>query len=124
MRRRITAATTTTATPTTAAMTTCATTGPSVAGPPEKREPVEGRSAFEEQAERSPDQVALVVNDQRLTYAELDARTNQLARHLIQLGVGPEMLVGVFMERSVDAVVGIIYESFATEPVSSRLRPT
>jgi amino acid adenylation domain-containing protein len=63
---------------------------------------------FEESAGRAPGNAALVVGDRRLSYEELNARANQLARHLIELGVGPEVLVGVFADRSVEAVVGIL----------------
>lgn len=63
---------------------------------------------FEEQVERAPDATALVFEQQRLTYRELNARANQLARHLSTLGVGPEMLVGVYVERSLDMIVGLL----------------
>ncbi|HEV2764734.1 MAG TPA: condensation domain-containing protein, partial [Pyrinomonadaceae bacterium] len=55
---------------------------------------------FEEQAERTPGALALVNGDERLTYAELNRRANQLARYLRARGVGPEALVGVMLERS------------------------
>ena len=63
---------------------------------------------FEAQVERTPDQVALVVGDARLSYRELNARANQLAHHLRELGVGPQVLVGVCVERSVEMVVGLL----------------
>ena len=62
---------------------------------------------FEEQAGRTPDQVALVFEQQKLTYGELNRRANQLAHHLRQVGVGPDVLVGLFMERSLEMVIGI-----------------
>src|SRR4028118_1768190 len=63
---------------------------------------------FEEQVERTPDAVAAVFEDQQLTYRELDRRANQLARHLRALGVGPETLVGICLERSLEMVVGLL----------------
>ncbi|WP_157655291.1 non-ribosomal peptide synthetase, partial [Burkholderia ubonensis] len=57
---------------------------------------------FEQQAERTPDAVAAVHDDASLTYAELNLRANRLAHHLIALGVAPDSLVGVAMERSLD----------------------
>ncbi len=62
----------------------------------------------EAQAARTPDAVALMHDDQRLTYAELNARANRLARHLRRLGVGPEVRVGVCVERSFEMVVGLL----------------
>ena len=63
---------------------------------------------FEAQVERTPDAVALVFRSERLTYRELDRRANQLAHHLRALGVGPDAMVGVFMERSVPMMVGLL----------------
>jgi amino acid adenylation domain-containing protein len=63
---------------------------------------------FEAQVERTPDNVALVFEDQQLTYRELNARANQLAHYLRGLGVGPETLVGLRTERSLETVVGLI----------------
>jgi amino acid adenylation domain-containing protein len=63
---------------------------------------------FEEQVERTPDAVALVCGDQRLTYRELNRRANQLAHHLRALGVGPDVLVGICVERSLEMVVGLL----------------
>ncbi|WP_338868532.1 amino acid adenylation domain-containing protein [Myxococcus stipitatus] len=62
---------------------------------------------LDEQAQRTPDAVAVIFEDQRLTFAELCARANQLARHLRRVGVGPETRVGLLLERSVDAMVGL-----------------
>ncbi|MFB7620854.1 condensation domain-containing protein, partial [Kitasatospora sp. NPDC056181] len=59
------------------------------------------------QAERTPDAVALVCGDTRLTYAELDTRANRLAHLLTEQGVGPESRVAVFMERSTDMVLAL-----------------
>ena len=63
---------------------------------------------FEEQVERTPEAVAVVFERQSLTYRELNARANQLAHHLRSLGVGPDVLVGLFMERSLGLVVGVL----------------
>lgn len=62
---------------------------------------------FEQQAQRTPDAVALLFEDRSLTYAELNARANRLARHLIQTGIGPDQLVGVCMERSLEMVIAL-----------------
>jgi len=63
---------------------------------------------FEEQVRLSADRVAVVCDGESLTYAELDRRANGLARRLQSLGVGPEVLVGLRMERSLDLVVGVL----------------
>jgi non-ribosomal peptide synthetase component F len=63
---------------------------------------------FEAQVERTPQASALVAGDDRLTYRELNARANQLAHYLRSAGVGPESLVGIFMERSWRMMVGIL----------------
>ncbi|VWB14606.1 non-ribosomal peptide synthetase/type I polyketide synthase [Burkholderia lata] len=63
---------------------------------------------FEQQVERTPDAVAAVFDDVALTYAELNLRANRLAHHLIALGVGPDALVGVAMERSLDMSVALL----------------
>src|SRR6202021_60303 len=62
----------------------------------------------EAQALASPDAVALEFEGEQLTYAELDARANRMAHHLIDLGVGPEVLVGICVERSLEMVVGLL----------------
>jgi amino acid adenylation domain-containing protein len=63
---------------------------------------------FEEQVERTPNAIAVVFEDKQLTYEELNRRANQLAHHLQSLGVSPEVLVGICVERSVDMVVGLL----------------
>jgi amino acid adenylation domain-containing protein len=62
---------------------------------------------FESQVERSPDSIAVVFEGERLTYKELNQRANQLARYLKSLGVGPETLVGIAVERSLEMVIGL-----------------
>ncbi|BBD63728.1 amino acid adenylation [Nostoc commune NIES-4072] len=63
---------------------------------------------FEEQVERTPDAVALVFDSQQLTYRQLNERANQLANYLRTLGVKPEVLVGICVERSLEMVVGLL----------------
>ncbi|HEU0252126.1 MAG TPA: amino acid adenylation domain-containing protein, partial [Pyrinomonadaceae bacterium] len=63
---------------------------------------------FEQQAARTPEAIAVVCDGAKLTYAELNCRANQLAHHLLKLGVGPEQLVGVCVERSVELVVALL----------------
>jgi len=63
---------------------------------------------FEVWAERTPNAVAVVYNGQRLTYSALNRRANQLAHYLRALGVGPEVGVGLCMERSLELVVGLM----------------
>ncbi len=58
--------------------------------------------------ERTPDAVAVVFEEEQLTYRELNSKANQLARSLQQLGVGPEVLVGLCMERSLEMIVGLL----------------
>ena len=63
---------------------------------------------FEAQVEKTPDTVALIFGNQQLTYRELNNRANQLAHYLQHLGVKPEVLVGICMERSLEMVVGLL----------------
>ncbi|MEP7338449.1 MAG: amino acid adenylation domain-containing protein, partial [Acidobacteriota bacterium] len=63
---------------------------------------------FEAQAAATPTAVALACGDEQLTYGELDARANQLAHHLGRLGVGPEVVAGICMERSAEMVIGLL----------------
>lgn len=63
---------------------------------------------FEEQVERAPDAVAVAFENQQLTYRELDLRSNQLAHHLRSHGVGPEVPVGICIERSLEMVVALL----------------
>ncbi|MEH1900550.1 MAG: amino acid adenylation domain-containing protein [Nostoc sp.] len=63
---------------------------------------------FEEQAERTPNNIAVTFSDQKLTYRELNARANQMAHYLQRLGVGKEVMVGICIERSLEMIVGIL----------------
>ena len=63
---------------------------------------------FEEQVVRNPQATAVVYEDEELSYAELNARANQLAHHLIGLGVGPDDRVAICVERSLEMVVGLL----------------
>ncbi|MCZ8242564.1 MAG: amino acid adenylation domain-containing protein [Microcystis sp. LE19-131.1A] len=63
---------------------------------------------FEEQVKRTPDAVAVVCSQQQLTYNELNCRANQLAHYLQKLGVKPDELVGICLERSLDMIVGLL----------------
>ena len=65
-------------------------------------------SLFEAQVERTPDAIAVVFENEQVTYAELNRRANQLAHHLQSLGVGAETLVGICIERSIETVVGLL----------------
>ncbi|WP_037891690.1 AMP-binding protein, partial [Streptomyces sp. NRRL S-87] len=63
---------------------------------------------FEEQAARTPDAVAVVFGREELSYAELDARANRLARLLVARGVGPEHVVALALPRSAQLVVALL----------------
>jgi nonribosomal peptide synthetase DhbF len=63
---------------------------------------------FDQQVTRTPEAKALVFGEQTLSYAELDARANQLARHLISLGIGPERIVALALPRSVEMIVALL----------------
>ena len=63
---------------------------------------------FEAQVKQTPDAVAVVFEDERLTYEELNQRANQLAHYLREQGVGPDVIVGLCIERSLEMIVGIL----------------
>ena len=63
---------------------------------------------FEEQVAKTPDAVAVVFEDDQLTYQQLNQKANQLAHHLIELGVKAETLVGICVERSLEMLVGLL----------------
>ena len=63
---------------------------------------------FEQQVERNPQAVAVVYEQQQLTYQQLNRKANQLAHYLQGLGVGPEVLVGICLERTLDTVIGLL----------------
>nr|AYM54552.1 protease do [Racemicystis crocea] len=63
---------------------------------------------IEAQAQRTPEATAVTLGSNTLCYAELDRRANQLAHHLRRLGVGPEVLVGLYVERSLEMIVGLL----------------
>lgn len=65
-------------------------------------------SLFEAQVERTPDARAFACQGRQLTYQQLNRRANRLARHLRSLGVGPEVLVGAYLDRSLDLAVALL----------------
>lgn len=79
---------------------------------------------FEEQVQRSPDAVAVVCDSESLTYLELNTRANRVAGHLQSLGVGPDALVGLCVERSLGMIVallGIVKAGGAYVPLDPKL---
>ncbi|MEO8664516.1 MAG: amino acid adenylation domain-containing protein, partial [Ignavibacteria bacterium] len=63
---------------------------------------------FEDQAKRTPDSVAIEFEDKRMTYRELDETTNCVANYLIKLGVKPESMVGICIDRSLEMEIGLL----------------
>ncbi|MGH9887373.1 MAG: MupA/Atu3671 family FMN-dependent luciferase-like monooxygenase, partial [bacterium] len=63
---------------------------------------------FEQQARRTPERAAATFEGETLSYRELNARANRLAAHLRELGIGPDKLVGIFVERSLEMLVGVL----------------
>ena len=77
---------------------------------------------FEAQADATPDAIALVFEDEELTYRELNRRANQLARHLRELGVGAETVVGIYLQRSplmLIAMLGVLKAGGAYLPLDT-----
>ena len=75
---------------------------------------------FEQQVVTSPDSVALICGEERLSYGDMNRRANQIAHRLIELGVGPDSLVGVFLERTSEmmaAILGILKAGGAYVPL-------
>ncbi len=66
------------------------------------------QSLFEAQVQNTPDSVAVFFEQEQITYRQLDQRANQLAQYLRKLGIGPEALVGVNLNRSIDMVVALL----------------
>ena len=79
---------------------------------------------FEAQVGKTPDAVALVYENEQLTYAELNRRANRVAHHLIGLGIKPDSLVAVGVERSVEMAVGILAVLKAGGRICRWIRPT
>ncbi|ELR97626.1 non-ribosomal peptide synthetase [Gloeocapsa sp. PCC 73106] len=63
---------------------------------------------FEQQVEKTPDTIAVIFEDQQLTYLELNSKANQLAHYLQTLGVKPGIFVGICVERSLEMIIGIL----------------
>ncbi|NEP12785.1 MAG: AMP-binding protein, partial [Symploca sp. SIO2C1] len=63
---------------------------------------------FEAQVEKNPDALAIVFEEQKLTYSQLNSKANQLAHYLQDLGVKPQMLVGICVERSLEMIVSLL----------------
>ena len=75
---------------------------------------------FEAQVTRTPDLVAAIFDDQSLTYDQLNCRANQLAHHLRLVGVAPDQLVGIYLDRSLNmlvAVLGVLKSGVAYVPM-------
>lgn len=71
-------------------------------------QPINLHQMFEAQVVQTPEAIAVVFEDQQLTYQELNARANQLAHYLQTLGVGCEVLVGLCVERSLEMIIGLL----------------
>lgn len=77
-------------------------------GPEIRVPPLPFQGLFEEQVARAPEQTALICGSERLTYQQLNSRSNQVARWLRRQGVGPDVLVGLCMERSATMLIGLL----------------
>ncbi|GCE15819.1 non-ribosomal peptide synthetase [Tengunoibacter tsumagoiensis] len=85
---------------------------------------------FERQAAQTPEAIAIIADKQKISYAQLNEQANHLARSLRHLGVGPEICVGICIERSLEMIVGILgilkaggaYVAFALDEPKERLR--
>ena len=73
---------------------------------------------------RVPDATTVVFEDRHLSYAELNAEANRLAHHLRSLGVGPEMVVGICVERSLEMLVGLLGILKRAAPICRSTPPT
>ncbi|MBI5301746.1 MAG: amino acid adenylation domain-containing protein [Chloroflexi bacterium] len=81
---------------------------------------------FQAHVERAPDALAIATQDQQLTYRELNQRANQLAHYLQKLGVAPDVLVGICMERSIELVIaalGVLKAGGAYVPLDPTVPP-
>ncbi|MBZ5859379.1 non-ribosomal peptide synthetase [Flavihumibacter profundi] len=81
---------------------------------------------FEEQVEQTPDAIAVIHDHNSLTYRELNQRANVLANHLVGLGVGPDIRVGIFMERSlgiVEALLAVLKAGGTYVPIHTSFPP-
>jgi amino acid adenylation domain-containing protein len=81
---------------------------------------------FDEQALRTPEKIAIICRDRVLTYAGLREKVHRLARHLRKLGIGPETVVAIFMERSIDmvaAMLGVLEAGGAYLPLDPEFPP-
>ena len=99
---------------------------PSGTGPSAPMTAAACTSSIADQAERSPGAIAVVSGQDRLTYGELEARSNQLARELVDVGVGAGSLVGICLERSVDLLVsmlGVLKTGAAYVPIDPTYPP-
>ncbi|MFC7396829.1 amino acid adenylation domain-containing protein [Chelatococcus sp. GCM10030263] len=79
-----------------------------VSGEPHRLAQTNLADLFEAQVARTPEAIAVVSEDARVTYAELDRAANHMAHHLVAKGLGPESIAGIALRRSVDSVVALL----------------